>query len=86
MCGGPAPTPACKWILQRRHMVVFPDTHWTLWLPMCGTWRMLWVRWLWGHLRWDGTGPLWKHTSPKCSLCLLPHGTTVHQRLIHGMK
>ena len=31
MCRGPAPTPARKWILQRRRMAVFPDTHWTSW-------------------------------------------------------
>ena len=43
-------------------------------------------RWLWGHKRWDGTGPHRDHTSPTCSPCALHHDTTVHERLIHCMK
>ena len=53
---------------------------------MRGTHRMLWVWWLWRHIGWDGTGPPWDHTSPKCPLCPLHHGTTVHQHLIHYMR
>ena len=34
MCGGPAPTPARKWILQRRRVVTFDGAHRASWLPM----------------------------------------------------
>ena len=47
---------------------------------------MLWVKWLWGQVRWDGTGAPWDHTTPKCPLCPLHHGDTVHKRLIHCMR
>ena len=47
---------------------------------------MLWIKWLLGEVRWDGTGAPWDHTTPKCSLCSLHHGTTVHKRLIHCMR
>ena len=36
MCGGPVPTPARKWILQRRRVVTFNGAHWVSWLPMRG--------------------------------------------------
>ena len=48
--------------------------------------HMLWVKWLWGKIRWDGTGAPWDHTTPKCPLWRLHHGTTVHKRLIHCMR
>ena len=86
MCGGPAPTPARKWILRRRRVVTFDGAHWVSWLPMRGDRRMLWVKWLWGQVRWDGTGTPWDHTNPKCPICPLHHGTTVHKRLIHCMR
>ena len=38
------------------------------------------------QVRWDGTGGPWDHTIPKCPLCPLHHGTTVHKRLIHYMR
>ena len=86
MCGGPAPTPARKWILRRRRVVTFDGAHWVFGLPMRGDRRMLWVKWLWGKVLWDGTGAPWDHTTPKCPICLLHHGTTVHKRLIHCMR
>ena len=86
MCGGPAPTPARKWILQRRRVVTFDGAHWVSWLPMRGDRRMLWVKWLSGQVRWEGTGAPWDHTNPKCPICPLHHGTTVHKRLIHCMR
>ena len=46
---------------------------------------MLWFKWLRGQVRWDGTGAPWDHTTPKCPICPLHHGTTVHKRLIHCM-
>ena len=66
MCGGPVPTLARKWILHRRRTVTFPGTHWTSWLLMRGTCRMLWVRWLWGHIRWDTE-------SQPCCRCTADH-------------
>ena len=45
-----------------------------------------WVKWLWGQVRWDGMGVPWDHTTPKCPLCPLHHGTTIHKRLIHCMR
>ena len=47
---------------------------------------MLWVKWLWGQVRRDGTGAPWDHTTPKCPICSLHHGTTIHKRLIHDMR
>ena len=44
MCGGPAPTPARKWILQRRSVVTFNGAHWVSWPPMRGDRRVLWVK------------------------------------------
>ena len=38
--GGPAPTPAKKWIIERRHYDLFSRTHWLSWLPLKGTRRM----------------------------------------------
>ena len=49
--GGPAPTPAKKWILDTRIMPVFTGTHWTSWLPLGGTRRAYWLQWLWGNVR-----------------------------------
>ena len=53
--GGPSPTPARKWILQRRRVVTFYGAHWVSWLTMRGDRRMLWVKWLGGQVRRDGT-------------------------------
>ena len=65
ICGGPTPTPARKWILQWRGVATFDGARWVSWLPMRGDRRMLWVKWLWGQVRWDGTGTPWDHTTPK---------------------
>ena len=88
ICGGPTPTPALrrKWILHRRRVATFGGPHWVSWLPMRRDQRMLWVKWLWGQVRWDGTGTPWDHTTPKCPLCPLHHSNTVHKRLIHCMR
>ena len=45
ICGGIPPTPAKKWVLQRRRTFGFPGVHWVSWLPLKGTKRMLWLRW-----------------------------------------
>ena len=57
ICGGIAPTPAKKWVPQRRRTFGFPGVHWVSWLPLKGTRRMLWLRWLWGNVRWEGCAP-----------------------------
>ena len=36
ICGGPTPTPARKWILQRRRVATFDGAHWVSRLPMRG--------------------------------------------------
>ena len=36
ICGGVAPTPAKKWVLQRRRTFGFPGVHWVSW-PSCCT-------------------------------------------------
>ena len=79
--GGPAPTPAKKWILNRRIMPVFIGTHWTSWLPLKGTRRAYWLQWLWGNVRWEGCGHPWSKDTAPCALCGTTHHTTVHDRL-----
>ena len=82
ICSGPNPTPARKWTLQRRRVATFDSVHCVSRLPMRGDRRMLWVKWLWGQVRWDGTGARWDNTTPKCPLRPLHHGTTARKRLI----
>ena len=79
--GGPAPTPAKKWILSRRIRPVFTGTHWTSWLPLKGTRRAYWLQWLWGNVRWEGCGHPWSKDTAPCALCGTTHRTTVHDRL-----
>ena len=86
ICGTPAATLARKCILQRRRVVTFDGAHWVPWLPMRTDRHMLWVKRLWGQVRWDGTCPPWDHTTPKCPLSPLHHGTTIRKRLIHSMR
>ena len=80
ICGGIAPTPAKK--LQRRRTFGFPGVHWVSWLPLKGTRRMLWLRWLWGNVRWEGCAPPWEKTTSLCPLCNTYHGSTAQLRLI----
>ena len=79
--GGPAPTPAKKWILNRRIIPIFAGTHWTSWLPLKGTRRAYWLQWLWGNVRWEGCGHPWSKDTAPCALCGQTHRTTVHDRL-----
>ena len=85
ICGGPTPTPARKWILQRRRVTTFDGVHWVSGLAMRRDRHMLWVKWL-GRVRWDGTGAPWDHTTPKGPPCPLHLVTTVHKRLIRCMR
>ena len=56
ICCGMAPTTK-KWVIQRRRTFGFPNVHWITWLPLKGTRRMLWLRWLWGNVQWEGCAP-----------------------------
>ena len=49
--GGPAPTQAKKWVIERRHYDLFSGTHLVSWLPLKGTCQMTWIQWLWGNER-----------------------------------
>ena len=82
ICNGVTPTPAKKWIIEYQNEVKWAGTHWTSWLPIRGTRRMTWITWLWGNVRWQGTGAPWERCKKKCHLCGCTHGTTVHHRLI----
>ena len=42
--GSPAPTPAKKWVIERRQYDLFSGTYWVSWLPLKGTRRMTWVK------------------------------------------
>ena len=80
--GGPAPTLAKKWVIERRHFDLFSGAHWVSWLPLKRTRRMTWVKWLWGNERWDGCGEPWDHNVVKWPLCDTRHGTPVHKWLV----
>ena len=82
----PAPTPANKWITEKRHYDIFLGTHWVSWLPLKGTRRMIWANWLWGNEQWDGCGAPWDHNVVRCPLCNNKHGTIVHKRLVQRLK
>ena len=79
--GGPAPTPARKWILSRRLRPVFTRTQWTSWLPLKGKRRSYWLQWLQGNVRWEGCGHPWSKDTAPCVVCGTTHRTTVHDRL-----
>ena len=84
--GGPAPTLAKKWVIERKHYDLFSGTHWVSWLLGKGTRRMTWVKWLWRNEQWDGCGVPWDHNVVKCSMCNTRHGTDVHKQLIQCPK
>ena len=81
VCGGQAPIPARKCILLRRRAGTWEGVHWTTWLPLRGQRRMLWLQWLWGHVRWMGCGAPWSKQRPPCNLCQNSHLETVHGKL-----
>ena len=78
VAGGPAPTPARKWVLLCRKMGSWSGVLWTTWLPLRGQRRMLWLQWLWGNVRWAGCGAPWEKARHLCELCNTSHETTVH--------
>ena len=82
LAGAEAPTPAKKWINTFRRYGKWTGCHWTTWLPMRGTRRMLWLQWLWGNIRWEGCAAPWDKSRADCSVCSDMHGQTVHKRLI----
>jgi hypothetical protein len=85
--GGVAPTPAKRWVIQRQRTFGFPNVHRITWLPLKGTRRMLWLRWLWGNVPWEGCAPPppWEKTVSQCPLCNTCHGNTVHLKT-HAMS
>ena len=82
LAGAEAPTPAQKWINTFRRYGTWTGCHWTTWLPMRGTWRMLSLQWLWGNIRWEGCAAPWDKSRADCSVCNDMHGQTAHKRLI----
>jgi len=80
--GAEAPTPAKKWINAFRRYGRWTGCHWTTWLPMRGTRRMLWLQWLWGNVRWEGCAAPWEKSRAECSVCREMHGQTVHKRIV----
>ena len=73
ICSGIAPTPAKKWVLQCRRTFGFLCVHWVSGLPLKGTKRMLWLRWLWGNVRWEGppTPPSLGKRQLACAPCVV---------------
>ena len=65
---GPTPTPAKKWIIERRHYDLFLGTHDGCHGPPQRTRRMTWVKWLWGNEQWEGCGAPWDHNVVRCPL------------------
>ena len=64
ICGGVVPTPAKKWVIQRRRTFGFPNVHWVTWLPLKGTRRMLWLCWLWEMYNGRDAPPVGKNSQP----------------------
>ena len=56
------PTPAKAWIPQVRRQKHTPEVHWVSWLPMKHYRRNAWTPWLWGQVRWWGTGAPWERS------------------------
>ena len=81
LAGAKAPTPAQKWINTFRRYGTWTGCHWTTWLPMRGTWRMLSLQWLWGNIRWEGCAAPWDKSRADCSVCNDMHGQTAHKGL-----
>ena len=86
IAGAEAPTPAKKWLNAYRRYGKWTGAHWTTWLPLRGTRRMLWLQWLWGNVRWEGCAAPWDKSRAVCSECNDTHGQTAHKRLIQCPK
>ena len=86
LAGAEAPTPAKKWVVAVRRSGAWAGCHWTTWLPMRGTRRMIWVTWLWGNARWEGCAAPRVISRICCVLCGMHHGQTVHARLVQCLK
>ena len=81
--GGPAPTPAKKWIPRRRMWPKFTGAHWVSWLPLKGGRQAYWLQWLWGNIRWDGCEAPWSKDKVPCLLCRTTHLGLVHDKFYH---
>ena len=77
------PTPAKAWIMQVRRQKHTPEVHWVSWPPMKHYRRNAWTPWLWGQVRWWGTGAPWERSPTLCSKCGQHHGASVQSRLAY---
>ena len=71
------PTPTKAWIMQVRGQKHTPEVHWVSWLPMKHYRRNAWTPWLWGQVRWWGTGTPWERSPTLCSNRGQQHGASV---------
>ena len=77
------PTAAKAWIMQVRRQKHTPEVHRVSWLPMKHYRRNTWTPWLWGQVRWWGTGAPWERSPTLCSKCGQQHGASMHSRLAY---
>ena len=77
------PTPAKAWIMQVRRQKHTPEVHWVSWLPMKHYRRNAWTPWLWGQVRWWGTGAPWERLPALCAKCGQQHEASVQSRLAY---
>ena len=77
------PTPTNTWIMQVCRQQHTPEVHWVSLLPMKHYRRNAWTPWLWGQVRWWGTGAPWERLPAMCAKCGQQHGLSVRSRLAH---
>ena len=77
------PTPAKAWIMQVRRQKHTPEVHRVSWLPMKHYRRNAWTPWLWGQVRWWGTGAPWEWSPALCANFGQQHGASVQSRLAY---
>ena len=65
--GGHAPTHTGKCGTVYRATRALLGAHWVFWLPPKGTKRMMWLKWLRGHVGWEGCGALWVCHNEVCA-------------------
>ena len=77
------PTPAKAWIMQVRRQKHTREVHWASWLPMKHYRRNAWTPWLWGQVRWWGTGAPWERSPTLCSKCGQHHEASIQSRVAY---
>ena len=86
IAGAEAPTPAAKWVNTHRRYRKLTGCHWTMWPPVRGTRRLLWLQWLWGNARCEGCAAPWDKSRTVCSEYHGTHGQAAHKRLFQCSK